>query len=126
MSSNLPKPEAIQALAQSNDSSNVVMLNLLKFRPKGGLESYREYARKATPILERLGAKILFDGAFLTTVIGERDWDSIILVQYPSRRAFIDMVTSPEYQAILHLRQEALESSELHAISPTGALESRG
>jgi len=31
----------------------------------------------------------------------------------------------PEYQAILHFREEALESSELLRISPTGALEPR-
>jgi uncharacterized protein (DUF1330 family) len=98
------------------------MLNLLKFKPAGGAASYSEYARRVAPILERLGAKIIFAGPVTSTIIGDHSWDSILLVEYPSRKVFVDMVTSAEYQAIHHFRDEALDCSELHAISHTGDL----
>ena len=62
MASNIPKPEAVQALTQSTEPGTVVMLNLLKFKPAGGAASYAEYARRVTPILERIEAKIIFAG----------------------------------------------------------------
>lgn len=120
MPSNIPKPEAIQALMQSAEQGKVVMLNLLKFKPAGGAASYQEYARRVTPILLRIGAKMIFAGPVTSTVIGDQSWDSIVLVEYPSRKTFVEMVTSAEYQAIHHFRDQALERSELHAISPTG------
>ena len=120
MASNIPRPEAVEALTQSTAPEKVVMLNLLKFRPAGGAASYVEYVRRVTPILERIGAKSIFAGPVTSTIIGEQSWDSILLVEYPSRKVFVDMVTSAEYQAIHHFRDEALDCSELHAISPTG------
>jgi uncharacterized protein (DUF1330 family) len=120
MPSNIPNPDAVQALTQSTAPGKVVMLNLLKFKPAGGAASYAEYVRRVTPILERIGAKAIFAGPVSSTVIGDPSWDSILLVEYPSRKVFADMVTSAEYQAIHHFRDEALDRSELHAISPTG------
>ena len=43
-----------------------------------------------------------------------------ILVEYPTRQAFLDMVGSAEYQAIGHLRTEALARGELHPMDPQG------
>jgi uncharacterized protein (DUF1330 family) len=122
MASNTPRPEAVEALAQSAEAGKVVMLNLLKFKSGGGVASYMEYVRRVTPILERIGSKIIFAGPVTSTVIGDQPWDSILLVEYPSRKAFVAMVTSPEYQAIHHFRDEALERGELHAVSPTGTI----
>lgn len=121
MTSNMPRPEAVQALMESQESGRVVMLNLLKFKPVGGAASYTEYARHVTPILERIGAKVIFAGPVTSTVIGEQPWDSILLVEYPSRKVFVEMITSAEYQGIHHFRDEALERSELHAVSPAGS-----
>jgi uncharacterized protein (DUF1330 family) len=116
MDSNLPNPEAVQAMMQSTDPGKVVMLNLLKFKPAGGTDSYAEYVKRVTPILERLGARAIFAGPVTTTVIGGKSWDSMLLVEYPSRKVFLEMVYSPDF------REEALERSELHAISPTGQI----
>jgi len=68
VASNIPKPEAVQALAQSTETGKVVMLNLLKFKPPDGAASYMEYVRRVTPILERLGARMIFAGPVTTTV----------------------------------------------------------
>ncbi len=50
------------------------------------------------------------------SLIGEGSWDMMLLVSYPTRQAFLDMVSSPEYQEIEHLRSEALVRSELRAM----------
>ena len=38
------------------------------------------------------------------------------MVEYPTRQAFIEMTSSPEYLEIAHLRTEALERAELHPL----------
>ncbi len=40
----------------------------------------------------------------------------VLLVEYPTRQAFLDMVGSPEYAAIAHLRTEALAEGQLHPL----------
>lgn len=120
MSASVPNPDAVRELTQSTDPGKVVMLNLLKFKPDGGAASYAEYVKRALPILTRLGAKAVYAGPVTSVVVGDSSWDSILLVEYPSRKVFIEMVNSPEYQAISHFRENALERTELIATAPTG------
>ena len=40
------------------------------------------------------------------------------LIEYPKRAALLDMVQSHEYQAISHLRTDALKKSVLFATDP--------
>jgi hypothetical protein len=84
MASNIPKPEAVQSLAQSAEPGKVVMLNLLKFKPTNSAASYGEYAGHVTPIVERIGAKTIFAGPACSTVIG----DSVVRL-YPAGRISI-------------------------------------
>jgi uncharacterized protein (DUF1330 family) len=108
----------VRELNERATEGPVVMLNLLAFKPDGGAERYAEYAQAIAPLLEGVGGRILFAGAAGEAVIGEEGWDVIALAEYPSRQAFIDMVDSPEYLAIAHLRSEALARSELHPMDP--------
>jgi uncharacterized protein (DUF1330 family) len=39
----------------------------------------------------------------------------VLLVRYPSRKAFSQMVADPDYQQITHLRTEALSNAVLQA-----------
>ena len=119
MSSIVPTPEAMQKVAQAPETGKVVMLNLLKFKPGSGAAAYGEYGRQVAKILERIGARILFSGASSQSVIGhDGDWDAIAIVEYPSRKVFLEMGMSAEYQAIHHFRDEGLERTELYAINP--------
>jgi uncharacterized protein (DUF1330 family) len=95
----------------------VVMLNLLRFKPDGGRERYAEYGAAVTPLLEKAGARVVFLGDPALPLLGEESWDSVLLVEYPTRQAFLEMIGSAEYQAIGHLRTEALERGELHPMS---------
>jgi uncharacterized protein (DUF1330 family) len=107
--------------ARSGDGASVVMLNLLAFKPDGGAERYAEYGAAVAPIVERLGGRIVFVGAPATALLGDDSWDLVALVEYPSRQAFLDMIASEEYQAVAHLRTEALTRSELHPMDPAAA-----
>ncbi|HXR25784.1 MAG TPA: DUF1330 domain-containing protein [Candidatus Binataceae bacterium] len=119
MSSITPTPEAVQKMAQAPELGKVVMLNLLKFKPGNGAASYNEYGRQVAKILEKIGARVLFAGQVAQSVIGVNgEWDAIAIVEYPSRRVFLEMGMSAEYQAIHHYRDEGLERTELYAINP--------
>ncbi len=97
----------------------VVMLNLLKFKPDGR-ESYGAYAREILPFLEKVGARMLYLGDTSTTLVApeSHDWDAVLLVHYPSRRAFSAMVADPDYQRITQLRTQALSEAVLQATVP--------
>lgn len=107
---------------RAEDGSRVVMLNLLSFRPDGGRERYEEYGSAVAPLLEEIGGRISFLGEPATALLGEESWDMVALVEYPTRQAFLDMIGSPEYQAIGHLRTEALVKGELHPLDPAEEL----
>ncbi|HEX8753461.1 MAG TPA: DUF1330 domain-containing protein [Solirubrobacterales bacterium] len=103
------------------EGAPVTMLNLLAFRPDGGRERYAEYGEAVAPLLERVGGRMTFAGQGAAALIGGRSWDLVLLVEYPSRQAFLEMIGSEDYQAIAHLRTEALRASELHPLDPAAA-----
>jgi uncharacterized protein (DUF1330 family) len=100
------------------DGKPLVMLNLLAFKLDGGRERYEEYGEAVAPLLEKAGGRIAFLGEPAQALIGEGSWDLVVLVEYPTRQAFLEMIGSPEYQAIGHLRTEALTRGELHPMDP--------
>lgn len=123
MSSARPEPEKLNQegfaafAARAGEDSPAVMLNLLRFKPDGGRDRYLEYGTAVTPLLEQAGARVVFLGDSALPLLGEGSWDTVLLVEYPTRQAFLEMIASAEYQAIAHLRTEALEEGELHPLS---------
>jgi len=121
MSSSLePTPQQFAALAARPADAPVVMINLLQFRLDGGRQSYVRYGREVAPHLERVGGLVRYAGASPTVVIGDGEkpsWDAIIVVEYPSPAAFIDMVTNEEYLEIHRHRAAGLDRGDLIATS---------
>jgi uncharacterized protein (DUF1330 family) len=121
MSSSLePTPEQFAALAARPADAPVVMVNLLKFKTPGGLESYQRYGREVTPHLERVGATVRYAGTAPVVIIGDGErpwWDAILIVEYPTPQAFIDMVTTQEYTKVHEHRAAGLERGDLIATS---------
>jgi len=111
-----PNEEGFTDLMSRADEGPVTMLNLLSFKPDGGRERYMEYGEAVLPLLEKAGGRLVFQGAAAPVVLGEDSWDLVLLVEYPTRSAFLQMIQSPEYQAIAHLRTEALAKGELHPL----------
>ncbi len=121
-----PNLAQFQQLAASPDSGPVVMINLLKFRngdaPDGttGVEEYRRYGDTALEMVEHQGGRLLWAGTGDQVLIGdaEQDWDAVLLVEYPSRAAFVEMVSRPEYLEAHAHRERALERTIVIACTP--------
>lgn len=119
-----PTPEQIAALAARPSDQPVVMVNLLTFKADVGRDSYLRYAREVVPHLARVGATLRYAGSSPTTVIGDGvcpGWDAILVVEYPSPQAFIDMVSDADYVEIHEYRVAGLEHGDLIATSPWSA-----
>jgi len=114
-----PNLDQFQALAASPDEGPVVMLNLLKFKP-GGEESYLRYGDAAKDMVEERGGRLLWSGRAQQVLIGDpnADWDVVVLVEYASRKAFTEMVSSPEYLEAHADREAGLERTVVVACSP--------
>ncbi|OBI08484.1 DUF1330 domain-containing protein [Mycobacterium scrofulaceum] len=115
-----PTAEQFAALAARPANEPVVMVNLLKFKTPGGVEAYQRYGVAVIPHLEHAGAVVRYAGTAPTVVIGDGErpwWDAILIVEYPTPQAFIDMVSDPEYAKAHEHRIEALERGDLIATS---------
>jgi uncharacterized protein (DUF1330 family) len=121
-----PNIEQFRQLAASTGKGPVVMINLLKFRTLeggdgvSGVEEYRRYGDVALEMIEHQGGRVLWAGTGDQVLIGdpEQDWDAVLLVEYPSRAAFVEMVSSPEYLEAHAHRERALERTVVIACTP--------
>lgn len=126
MSSIRPNHDQFGALIEAPDDGPVVMLNLLKFKQRStdgaasGGQAYKKYGDAAVEMIERRGGKVIWTGRAEQVLIGDptQDWDVVLLVQYPSRKAFIEMVSTPEYEEAHEHREAGLERTIVIACSP--------
>jgi uncharacterized protein (DUF1330 family) len=118
MSSISPDLEAVQAFAQAPQTGPFVMVNLLKFKPDGGAAEYAQYSVAALKHVQAIGGRLIFMGRVEHFLVGAGGWDAIAMVEYPSRQAFLAMVTDPEYLKSHEHRERGLEATELFAVSP--------
>lgn len=122
-----PDPEQLQALAQSPEDGPILMLNLLRFKPSAegidtgatGAEAYARYSVAAEPFLRAVGGRLRAVLEPRQSVIGpaDREWDLVLLVEYPSRQKFLEMAANPDYQSVHAHRDAALADSRLIACS---------
>ena len=112
-----PRGRDLKHFLERDPDQPVVMLNLLRFRDGGGAgaEAYAAYLRHFRPHAEARGAEVLYYGRGDTALVAEdgQAWDAVLLVRYPSRRSFSDMVRDPTYQAGAHLRSDSLVEAVL-------------
>lgn len=125
-----PSAEKLQAfLDDAEDESPVVMINLLRYRdhsayptgfaaePCTGREAYQRYGAVVAQLIANAGGRLLWMGSVQSSLIAPEteEWDDAVLVEYPSRKAFLTMVSQPEYQAVSTHRTAALDDSRLIA-----------
>ncbi len=123
-----PSREQFSAFAHGTREGEIVMINLLHFSPaetdrdsSAGRDAYREYSDEAVRMVEARGGRVLWMGRPEHVVIGDNEndcWDLVVLVSYPSRSAFVDMVTSPKYTEAHAHRERGLDRSVLLACEP--------
>jgi uncharacterized protein (DUF1330 family) len=104
----------------------VVMLNLMRFRERSadgngtGWDAYLRYSAVTVPMIKARGGTIIWAGHGDAVAFGNpaKDrWDYVALVYYPTRGAFLDMMTSPDYESICDPIREA--ACEQHVIIAT-------
>jgi uncharacterized protein (DUF1330 family) len=111
----------LEQFVADDPTEPVVMLNLIRFAP-GGAEKYQEYFAKfaSSGVDARYGVTVLYSGVGHPSLVAAEggDWDMVVLVRYPTRRHFVDMVNDPDYQAFEHLRAEAVRTAVLQPTTP--------
>ena len=114
-----PTGHDLSRLLDEDRGGPFVMLNLLKFRG-GGRADYEAYAREARVFLRQYGAEVIYAGDCDTALVAPEHhaWDAVLLVRYPNRRAFAEMVADPDYRRITALRSAALDQAVLQATHP--------
>ena len=126
-------PLAIEKLRKNSQSETpVTMLNLLRYReravypddydaePCSGREAYQRYGAVAGALVGEAGGRPIWMGSANDAFIAPEGetWDDVVLVYYPSRKHFIDMIESAEYQAAKPHRTAVLEDSRLIETTP--------
>lgn len=114
-----PTGAGLKAFLAEDPDSPVVMLNLLRFAD-GGRASYDAYVEHFRRTSAPFGAEVLYLGDGGSPLVAEpgQAWDAVLLVRYPTRRAFSEMVRDPDYHAGAHLRTEALVEAVLQPTRP--------
>lgn len=110
--------DQFKALAHNENQEPFVMLNLLKFKKEGGRQAYFRYIKESGPYVEGVGAKVIYFGKPKELLQGTEDWDLLMLVQYPSRKAFLKMANDPGYLKAHENREEGVERAVLYATDP--------
>lgn len=103
-----------------------VMVDLLDFASDADYQRYQsDYVAPALAIARSVGGRLVWQARLTDTVAGNATdrWPYIVFTEYPSRAAFIDMVTSAEYRALVPARDAALARSVMMAATPDGPME---
>ncbi len=125
----------MRAWGESDDGAPVYMLNLMrlyrelkrfpgaeviKVSPKAANAYYED---KVMPLLARLGGYPLVGGETASLAGGDGrmhsnllefdpaldDWSRVLVVRYPSRRAFFDLIRDPEYLKLMPYKVASLK-----------------
>jgi uncharacterized protein (DUF1330 family) len=125
-----PTADQVRAIRDNGPEGAITMVNLLKFRaeahyedgdeaPCSGSEAYARYKHAFAQTVRAVSqAQVLYDGPVQQVFIGkpkapETDWDSVLIVRYPSRKHFLAMMADPTYRQALRHRYAGLERTVL-------------
>ncbi len=97
----------IKGLKELEHQGPIVMVNLMRFYERSldgegsGWDAYLRYSALTVPMIKARGGTLLWTGDAKAVALGVQDgnqWDYLALVYYPSVAAFIDMMTSEDYE----------------------------
>lgn len=108
-----PSAEQVRLLRQHPGFTTepFVIMNLLEFRGEVGREIYfGEYAAPALELISAAGGELVWAGAVQQALAsGEaNEWDYVVLVRWPSRKAFLEVAESPAYAPLAQARERGL------------------
>ena len=97
----------VRGLKEIDPDGPVVMVNLMRFRERSldgdgsGWDAYLRYSALTVPMIKARGGTLLWTGDARAVALGEPDRnrrDYLALVYYPNVAAFLDMMTSADYE----------------------------
>lgn len=116
----------VRRFAEADDGRPVYMLNLMRYfetlRPGPGIpetyagtpaEANAFYEAAVIPMALEGGAQPLFAGEVAGRNVAGADpaedgWGRVILMRYPSRRAFLDLLSRADYRAVMPYKVQSL------------------
>ena len=99
----------VEGLQEIDHEGPVVMVNLMRFRERSldgdgsGWDAYLRYSALTVPMIKARGGTLLWTGDAKAVALGRaagNQWHYLALVYYPSVAAFIDMMTSADYEEL--------------------------
>ena len=115
-----PSSASLNNLAKQADGGPIIMLNLLRFNPRGDASIFGEYVKRAAPEVEKTGSFVGYYGRTLTNfdpAFGFDDsWDGVGLVVYRRRQSFIQLQNSRNYQLAIPFRTAGASRRTLYVL----------
>jgi uncharacterized protein (DUF1330 family) len=99
----------IEGLKELKHQGPIVMVNLMRFHQRSldgdgsGWDAYLRYSALTVPMIKARGGTLLWTGDARAVALGPQQsnqWDYLALVYYPDVAAFIDMMTSADYESL--------------------------
>ena len=108
------------------DTAPFVMIDFVEFDRVDGdnvaaSDRYRDqYRRPLLSLVATLGGAVVWQGGIRRVIEGrpDDDWDALLMVRYPSREVFVDMVTSSAYRDLMAARSGAVRRQLVIAATP--------
>ena len=131
----IPTQEQMAGFMAPGPDGPISMVNLLKFKEKAeyadgretdlsGAEAYAIYGQEVVHHLQKVGGAPMFSAGVERLMLGEVEelWDTAAIAMYPSRKAMLEMIMSPEYQASALHREAGLAGQlNIELVEPVGA-----
>ncbi len=119
--------EQLDAFIAKPEEGPVCMVNLIKFREKAeyedgretdlsGYDAYQLYGGPMGELISQNGGKVIYSSAVDTLICGETDelWDVCVIVEYPSRKGFTDLILSDHVRKVLGVHRRAGLAGQLN------------
>lgn len=127
-----PTGDQFRAFRDDPYDGPIAQVNILKFRvraeyrpddPEHGVDepgsaAYQRYADAFGVAAAEVGGKCLLMGEVERYFIGSGDWDAVMIMFFPDRKAFIATLNHPTYQDMHRHRDAGLLCQELLTTRP--------
>ena len=121
----------LQTFLDQEAEGSVAMVHLLKFKARAeyadgreteltGAEAYGLCRREMVQRVTSSGGRLVFSGQVSHLVLGEVEemWDEVMVVEFPSKEAFVEIISSPEIAESGVHRRAGLAGQLLIATAP--------
>lgn len=116
-----PTKASLEQLGAQPDTTPFMMLNLLRFRPRGDPSTYMKYAERASGEVKKVNSFVSYFGKAINDFDPEYGfddtWDFIVIPIYHRRRSFLTMQKSPIYQEAMTFRLAGSQRRTLYPLA---------